>query len=459
MKSNFVASGQTGYSEQYDSLVADAKGGAGLLAHQQLGVLALGTNPGNTKTATLTINGTAIVFTFVSSIGSTPGNVLIGASAAATCANLLALLQNPQTTTATGVALSSANQALIVFCGYALSGTSITIYSLNNATYAPQTSFTASTTATSDTYTANTMALYIEPGTYYLGITKVIFAGGNTGTITAPSTHPRIDIVTLDNAGTIAMTQGSEAVSPSAPAYPANKIVVCEIFNTVGETIIKDWNDGSQGYVSNDVRPEIAPAYISDASQFGTGVVPDAALASTFIKIPGSSAQGDILYFDGSIWNRLPHGISGQFLQTKGAAANPQWATTGQRLLLIGTTAGDYATSSNSFVDVDGTNLTGTLSSLGNNQVITVAYSFQMKDGVSGTAFWQIVEKNSGLVLASGSTSSTTFVTYQGLIQWPGVGTSYNISLQFKQNSGVNATINNGAGSGQFVTPSILIYA
>lgn len=38
-------------------------------------------------------------------------------------------------------------------------------------------------------------------------------------------------------------------------------------------------------------------------------------------------AQGDILYFNGTNWVNLGVGTSGQFLQTQGAAANPQWAT------------------------------------------------------------------------------------------------------------------------------------
>jgi len=65
-------------------------------------VLALATNPSNTET--VTIQGQ--VFTFVSSIGTTAGNVLIGGSADATRANLAALINAPQTTTANGVALT-----------------------------------------------------------------------------------------------------------------------------------------------------------------------------------------------------------------------------------------------------------------------------------------------------------------------------------------------------------------
>ena len=40
-----------------------------------------------------------------------------------------------------------------------------------------------------------------------------------------------------------------------------------------------------------------------------------------------SPAQGDILYYNGSAWTDLVHGTSGQYLQTQGASANPQWAT------------------------------------------------------------------------------------------------------------------------------------
>lgn len=66
-------------------------------------VLSLATNPTNGDTVTFTVGGTAIVFTFVSSIGSTPGNVLIGASADATRANLAGLINAPTTTSSTQV--------------------------------------------------------------------------------------------------------------------------------------------------------------------------------------------------------------------------------------------------------------------------------------------------------------------------------------------------------------------
>ena len=64
-----------------------------------------------TDTQTITIGG--VVFTTVTSIGSTAGNVLIGANAAATITNLAALINTPGTTTAQGVALSAADQITI----------------------------------------------------------------------------------------------------------------------------------------------------------------------------------------------------------------------------------------------------------------------------------------------------------------------------------------------------------
>lgn len=70
------------------------------------GVLLLGTQP--TDADTVTIGG--VVLTFKTVLGVTAGNVLIGANAAAARVNLAALINTPGTTTANGVALSTADQ-------------------------------------------------------------------------------------------------------------------------------------------------------------------------------------------------------------------------------------------------------------------------------------------------------------------------------------------------------------
>jgi hypothetical protein len=44
------------------------------------------------------------------------------------------------------------------------------------------------------------------------------------------------------------------------------------------------------------------------------------------ISKPGSEAQGDVLYHNGTAWSRLAAGTDGYFLKTQGSSANPIWA-------------------------------------------------------------------------------------------------------------------------------------
>jgi len=74
-----------------------------------IGVLGIATTPTNGDT--VIING--VTFTFVTVIGTTAGNVLIGGAADVANTNLAALINAPGTTTANGVALSAANQLLM----------------------------------------------------------------------------------------------------------------------------------------------------------------------------------------------------------------------------------------------------------------------------------------------------------------------------------------------------------
>ena len=73
------------------------------------GSLAIATQP--TDGDTVTING--VTFTFKTTLGSTAGNVLIGASADTANTNLAALINAPGTTTSEGVALSATDQKLL----------------------------------------------------------------------------------------------------------------------------------------------------------------------------------------------------------------------------------------------------------------------------------------------------------------------------------------------------------
>lgn len=95
--------------------------GTSLLAYVGLTV-----QPTNGQTLELNINGGVQLVTFVSVIGSTAGNVLIGVNLAATIANLLGALQSPATTSATQVAFSSPNQTILGYITFASNNNTIT---------------------------------------------------------------------------------------------------------------------------------------------------------------------------------------------------------------------------------------------------------------------------------------------------------------------------------------------
>lgn len=101
---------------------------AQLYVSENLPATAVLTFTGSTVNAqTVTING--VVFTAVTTIGSTPGNVLASASDSTTfITNLAALINAPGTTTANGVALSAADQATVA--GWTGTATSATVFTL-----------------------------------------------------------------------------------------------------------------------------------------------------------------------------------------------------------------------------------------------------------------------------------------------------------------------------------------
>ena len=111
--------------------------------------LALATAPTNGDT--ITIAGQT--FTFVTTIGSTAGNVLIGANVAASRTNLAALLSAPGTTTSTGVALTTGSDNLKNFLANvtaAVSGSGVQVYMKGISNIAVSETLTDAT----DTWTA-----------------------------------------------------------------------------------------------------------------------------------------------------------------------------------------------------------------------------------------------------------------------------------------------------------------
>lgn len=280
MKSPKQATGNQAAARQYNSLRADAAGGGNLLAHNMLGILKIPTNATNGQTITLTINGSVVTITMVSGTPTNANDVKIGASGTATAANIGAFCQNPGLTNTNQVAATAGNQQLLSYLGFTVKDANLSFFNLNNDVEQLLTALTVSTTITSGTYEASTLKLYIEPGTFYVGTTQVAFSGSPTGTFTAPAANPRIDLLCVGTSSAISIVAGSESASPVAPTYPTDKVVLCEIYNRVGQTEVRD-NDNtsaSQGYILKDARPFTTIMYINDANQIQDGVITSAKL-------------------------------------------------------------------------------------------------------------------------------------------------------------------------------------
>lgn len=84
-------------------------------------------NPSNNQTLILNINGTQQTVTFVTVIGATAGNVLIGATVTDTVNNLIGLINAPGSTTATQVAFTGTDLTNIGYITASVAGGSITM--------------------------------------------------------------------------------------------------------------------------------------------------------------------------------------------------------------------------------------------------------------------------------------------------------------------------------------------
>ena len=71
-------------------------------------------------------------------------------------------------------------------------------------------------------------------------------------------------------------------------------------------------------------KVELATQAETEAKTDTTRAVTPAGLVN-FLKKTGTEVQGAILYFDGTNWNVLAPGSTGEFLKTNGAGANPSW--------------------------------------------------------------------------------------------------------------------------------------
>lgn len=102
--------------------------------------------------------------------------------------------------------------------------------------------------------TSPDLTLKVENGTCYINNVRIDFAGGNSPSFTAPITNPRVDVLSINLSGTLVRTAGTESASPTAPIEPNNSVIIAYIYNRVGQTLIKDIDDTTNGYVLKDTR-------------------------------------------------------------------------------------------------------------------------------------------------------------------------------------------------------------
>lgn len=103
------------------------------------------------------------------------------------------------------------------------------------------------------------MTVAVASGRAYIANSLVTYAGGNSPSFTAPGADNRIDLLTMNASGTLAITQGAAAASPSAPAIPDDLLPICYVYLKNTSTSIRayDTSTATHGYIQFDVRPFI----------------------------------------------------------------------------------------------------------------------------------------------------------------------------------------------------------
>jgi hypothetical protein len=113
----------------------------------------------------------------------------------------------------------------------------------------------------------NTVA--VAAGTFIksTGLGVFSYAGGNSPTFPLPSVATnRIDLLVIDDAGTLSRVVGTEAASPVPPDYPTNKVPLAEIYvrYNAGGVVIRETDNGVDSYIKIDARPFFRTVEIPD---------------------------------------------------------------------------------------------------------------------------------------------------------------------------------------------------
>lgn len=207
-------------------LIVSSNGLAGTSAQIKVGFIS---QPNNGDQIEFLLNdGSQVLIHFVSVIGATAGNVLIGASVAATVSNLRYLLQNPSITSATQVALSADNQTLI---GYFTTDSKIAFDAIAGSSNGSSVSSLTFNSAATGSLTHGMGIVYVsnltgnDPTSVTWGgvsMTKALSKTGPTGyngtiwMLASPGSGIKSVVVTLNgSSGVVAYAMTYQGVDPT----------------------------------------------------------------------------------------------------------------------------------------------------------------------------------------------------------------------------------------------------
>lgn len=163
-----------------------------------------------------------------------------------------------------------------------------------------------------------TMSLKVLPFNLAIDERNMTFGGGNTPTMTAPVSNPRIDLIVTQTSGAIFVRTGAENAVPVVPTPSSGDIVLAEVFHQTTETVIKENTDGTNGYIQRWRYP----------AQYRTDIVSGFTATPTTGSIP--------VYSSGNKWSLIQNPTSGLVLTAQGAAL-PIWQQSTPNLYAIAT--------------------------------------------------------------------------------------------------------------------------
>jgi len=148
--------------------------------------------------------------------------------------------------------------------------------------------------------------------------------------------------VYLDNAGLKLKDTNASHGLTIAPGsdLTADRTLTVTTGDAARTVTISDNATISQDY-STSGSPQFTAVNIGDATDTTVGRASAGVISveGNHVPSPASQAQGDVLYHNGTTWARLAAGTNGDYLQTKGTGANPEWAA-----VAAGATVDEYTT-------------------------------------------------------------------------------------------------------------------